>query len=51
MNTLRSSKPFDRSPAARVGNYDDYQSYVEDHAQYNKEVNYFSLKICTRIVI
>jgi hypothetical protein len=38
MHTLRSSKPFVGPPAARGGNYDDYQSYVEDHTQYNKEV-------------
>jgi hypothetical protein len=31
---------------ARAGNYDDYQSYVEDHTQYNKEVRFFLFKIC-----
>jgi hypothetical protein len=41
METLRSAKPFIGSPLARVNNYDDYQSYVEDHTQYNKEVSYF----------
>ena len=44
MKTLRSSKPFAGSPVARAGNYDDYQSYVEDHTQYNKEVSLFYSK-------
>jgi hypothetical protein len=39
MKTLRSSKPFAGAPVARASNYDDYQSYVEDHTQYNKEVS------------
>ncbi|CAF2894039.1 unnamed protein product [Rotaria sp. Silwood2] len=37
--TLRSSKSFVGSPTARAGNYDDYQSYVEDQTQYNKEMD------------
>jgi hypothetical protein len=40
MKTLQKSKPSVRLPAARDGNYDDYQSYIEDHNQYNKEVNF-----------
>jgi hypothetical protein len=39
MKTLQSSKSLVGSPVARTGNYDDYQSYVEDHTQYNKEVS------------
>ncbi|CAF1093225.1 unnamed protein product [Adineta steineri] len=39
MKTLRSTKPFVGTPLAKVGNYDDYQSYVEDHVQYNKEMD------------
>jgi hypothetical protein len=41
MKTLQSSKSLVGSPVARTGNYDDYQSYVEDHTQYNKEVSYY----------
>ena len=41
MKTLRSAKPFAGAPVARASNYDDYQSYVEDHTQYNKEVSYY----------
>jgi hypothetical protein len=40
MYTLQSSKPFLGSPIAKTGNYDDYQSYVEDHIQYNKDVRF-----------
>jgi hypothetical protein len=40
MKTLRPSKPFIGSPLIKAGNYDDYQSYVEDHTQYNKEVSF-----------
>ena len=43
MNTLQSSKSYMGSSVARAGNYDDYQSYVEDHTQYNKEVRSFCL--------
>jgi hypothetical protein len=43
MKTLLSSKSFGGSPVGKTGNYDDYQSYVEDHTPYNKEVN-FSIK-------
>ena len=39
MKTLRSTKPLLGSPATRAGNYDDYQSYVEDQGQYNKDVS------------
>ncbi|UJR23813.1 hypothetical protein I4U23_026789 [Adineta vaga] len=39
MKTLRSSKPYFGSPLAKNGNYDDYQSYVEDQTQYNKEMD------------
>ncbi|CAF1015435.1 unnamed protein product [Rotaria sordida] len=39
MKTLHSPKSCVGSPVARVGNYDDYQSYVEDHTQYNKEMD------------
>ena len=38
MKSLRSSKPTAGSTIARTTNYDDYQSYVEDQTQYNKEV-------------
>jgi hypothetical protein len=39
MKTLRSNKNETMTPIARTaGNYDDYQSYVEDQTQYNKEV-------------
>jgi hypothetical protein len=41
MKTLRPSKSFLGSPGAKNGNYDDYQSYVEDHTPYNKEVTFF----------
>jgi hypothetical protein len=41
MKSLQSSKSFVGSSAVKNGNYEDYQSYVEDHTQYNKEVNFF----------
>ncbi len=44
MHTLRSTKPFLGPPMAKIGNYDDYQSYVEDQTQYNKDVRVFYLK-------
>ncbi len=40
MKSARSSKSFSGSPVAKTGNYDDYQSYDDDHTQYNKEVNF-----------
>ncbi|UJR25044.1 hypothetical protein I4U23_006404 [Adineta vaga] len=41
MKTLQSSKSYSRLPEARGGggNYDDYQSYVEDPNQFNKEMD------------
>ncbi|CAF3907457.1 unnamed protein product, partial [Rotaria magnacalcarata] len=39
MKTLQSSKASAGSPMVRMGNYDDYQSYVEDQTQYNKEMD------------
>ncbi|CAF1071480.1 unnamed protein product [Adineta steineri] len=39
MKTLQSPKSLNGLPVARGGNYDDYQSYVEDHTQYNKEMD------------
>ena len=40
MKTLRSSKPYFSLPLGKAANYDDYQSYIEDHTQFNKEVNH-----------
>jgi hypothetical protein len=45
MKTLRSTKSFGHSPVAKAGHYDDYQSYVEDHIPYNKEVYFLITKI------
>lgn len=45
MKSVRSSKSFSGSPVGKTANYDDYQSYDEDHTQYNKEVKFFTLKI------
>ncbi|CAF1177573.1 unnamed protein product [Adineta ricciae] len=39
MKTLRSSKPYFSSPLGKAANYDDYQSYIEDHTQFNKEMD------------
>lgn len=41
MKTLQPSKTSVESPIERMGNYDDYQSYVEDHTPYNKEVRFY----------
>ena len=38
MKTLQPLRARLHSPVARTGNYEDYQSYVEDQTQYNKEV-------------
>lgn len=39
MKTLQPSKFSNGMADARTGNYDDYQSYIEDPTQYNKEVS------------
>ena len=39
MKSVRSARSFSGSPVAKAGNYEDYQSYDEDHTQYNKEVD------------
>ena len=33
------------TPLAKGANYDDYQSYVEDHTQYNKEVSMLDARL------
>ncbi len=45
MKSVRTSRSFSGSPVAKSGNYDDYQSYDEDHTPYNKEVNFFYSKM------
>lgn len=40
MKTLISTKINPAANMTRNGNYDDYQSYVDDQTQYNKEVRH-----------